>query len=510
MLSRSCIKTLGTLGIILSLFLFQLNAQTAEEYLKTAQKDFSEDRCSSALENIKRAIALNPGELEFRYLMALILIKQEKFETSAEILNALVTLNAFEFGKAYFDLAAIYCKQKKYKKAIAQLTKAEIVDRERALLQKGYIYLDTGKINKAIEEFLEVKDFPRFKQDACYNLGIAYQKKMDYKEALVYAQKAIEIAPEKGTAQNARDLIKAVKNEMKMNGRLRLFASSTNQYDDNVILRPLEQAGFQNIGITPSDRDDFATIITVTGEYKPVMNRNWELAFGSTYLQYLYAKLKTNDLKALLPSARLSFSVYPFYSRLFYRFGYFQVHNKSYAQVHSLSSVSSLVEGQYGRIELMLEGVARRYLDGITPDADHYMIGLRQFITIPNIGEAQLGYKYEIENNKEDKGDFIHHEYILGWTSPFILQTHLSVSYSYIIRDFELTDVIHPYQQRKDHEHLVFVLWSKRFGRHVELTFFYNHTLNDSNITNFIPNFGDFDPFHWKKNVVSLSLSLLF
>lgn len=510
MSSKRFTNFLGTFSIILSLFSLQLKAQTAEEYLRAAQKAFSEERHDSALENIKRAIVLNPRELEYRYLMALIFIKQEKLQTSAEILNALVSFDAFLFGKAYFDLAGIYCKQKKYNEAITQLTKAEIVDRERALLQKGLIYLDTGKINKAIEEFLEVKDFPRFKQDACYNLGRAYQRKMDYKEALAYAQEAIKIAPETGTAQNARILINAVTNEMKINRRLRLSASSTNQYDDNVILRPLEQAGFQNIGITPSNKDDFATIITVKGEYKPILNRNWEMALESTYLQYLYAKLKTNDLIAILPSARLNFSFFPVYSRFFYRFGYFLVNNKSYANVHSLSFVSSLVEGRFGRIELMLEAVTRRYLDGITPDADHYMIGLRQFFIIPNMGEVQLGYKYEIENNKEDKGDFIHHEYILGWASPFILKTHLSVSYSYIIRDFEFTEVINPYQQRKDNEHLIFVLLSKRFGRHVELNLFYNHTLNDSNIANFIPNFGDFDPFHWKKNVVFLSLSLLF
>jgi hypothetical protein len=213
---------------------------------------------------------------------------------------------------------------------------------------------------------------------------------------------------------------------------------------------------------------------------------------------------------AFMPSARLSFSFDPLYARFNYRFGYFLVNKKSYANVHSFSFVPSLVQGRHGRIEFMLEAVTRRYLDGITPDADHYIIGLRQFFVFPKIGEAQLGYKYEIENNKEDKGDFIHHEVILGWASPFLFKTYLNVSYSFIFRDFEFTEVFSPYQQRKDQEQLVSAILSKRFGRHVELTFFYNHALNDSDIINYIPDFGDFDPFHWKKNVVSLSLSLLF
>ncbi len=510
MSSKRCINFILISGVILSLFSFQLNAQTADEYLKAAQKEFSEDKHDSALENIKRAIVLNPRELDYRYLMALILIRQEKLQTSTEILNALVSIDAFEFGKAYFDLAGIYRKQKKFDEAITVLRKAEIVDRERALLQQGLTYLEFEKINKAIEILLEVKNFPRFKQNACYNIGRAYQRKMDYKQALSYAQEAINIAPETRTAQDAKLLIDAVNKEKKLKKRLWIFASSRNQYDDNVILRPLEQAGLQNIGIVPSNQDDFATIITVKGEYKPIMTRNWEMTLESTYLQYLYAKLKTNDLMAFLPSARLSFSSDPLFARFYYRFGYFLVNNKSYANVHSFSLVPSLVEGRHGRIEFMLEAVTRRYFDGITPDADHYVIGLRQFFVIPKIGEAQVGYKYEIEDNKEDKGDFIHHEYILGWASPFIFKTYLSVSYSFIIRNFEFTEVISPDQQRKDREHLVSVFLSKRFGRHIELTFFYNYTLNDSDIANFIPDFGDFDPFHWKKNVVSLSLSLLF
>ena len=510
MYSKHFINCFWIAGIILSLFSFQLSAQTADEYLRAAQKEFSEDKNDSALENIKKAIALNPREMEYRYLMALILNKQEKLQTSAEILNALVSIDSFEYGKAYFDLAGIYCRQKKYDEALTALRKARIVDRERALLQEGLTYLEIEKINKAIEIFLKVKNFPRFQQNACYNLGRAYQRKMDFNQALAYAQEAINIAPETRTAQNAQLLIDAVNKEKKYRKRLLIFASSRNQYDDNVIFQPLEQAGLQKIGIIPSNKNDFATIITLKGEYKPIMNRYWEMALESTYLQYLYAKLKTNDLMALMSSARLSFSYYPFFARFYYRFGYFLVNNKPYANVHSLSFVPSLVEGRHGRIELMLEAMTRRYIDGITPDANHYVIGLRQFFVIPKIGEAQLGYKYEIEDNKENKGDFIHHECILGWASPFILKTYLSVNYSFIIRNFEFTEVINPYQPRKDQEHLVSVLWSRRFGRHFELTFFYNHALNDSDIVNFIPDFGDFDPFHWKKNVASLSLSLLF
>ena len=510
MSAKPSTKLVCVIGLVLSLLPLQVLAQTADEYLKAAQNELSEDRNESALENIKKAIELNPRELEYQYVFALILIKQEKLETSAEILNALVSLFSFEFGKAYFDLAGIYTKQKKYDKAIATLTKAESVDRERALLERGLLYMETGKIGNAIREFLLVKDSSRFKQEVCYNLARAYQHKMDYKQALVHAQQAIDAAPETGVAKNAEVLFTAISNEMKINRHLRLYATSTNQYDDNVVLLPLEQAGFQDVGITPSNQADFATILTFRGEYKPILKKKWEMAFESTYLQYLYAKLNTNNLIAIMPSARLSFSFFPLYFRFFYQYGYFLVNKSAYANVHLLSFASSLVEGRHGRMELMLEMLKRRYLDEFTPDADHYMIGLRQFFIFPKVGEVQVGYKYEIENNLEDKGDFTGHEFILGWGSPFILKTYLNINYSFKIRDFEWTEAISPSQQRKDQEHLVSAILSKRIGRHFELTLFYNRSLNDSNIANSILDISDFDPYHWKKNVVSLSLSLFF
>lgn len=501
---------LESLVILFCFISIPIKAQTAEEYLLAAQRAFSEEKHEFALESIKKAIYLNPGDLEYKYLLALILIGQEKYKEGMDFLNALILADEARFAKAYFDLAGVYHKQRRYDEAIAALEKAEKVDRERALLLQGFIYLDSGQLDRAIEKLNEVRQHSRFKPDACYNLGIAYQRKRDYKKASFFAQEALDIASEPGITQNARLLLDSIKGEMRLRKRFWLIGTSTGQYDDNVILQPLEQAGLQKIGIPPSDQSDYVTIMTIKGGYKPVLGRNWELALGGSYLQYFYSKLTRNNLSAFMPEARLSFSFSPLFFKCSYSYGRFIVDGKPYAQVHSISPFISLIEGPYTRSELMFQTDMRRYLDGITPDADHYMIAFWQSFMISKLGEARLGYKLEIEDNKEDKGDFISHEIILGASIPFVLKSYLNISYSYLMRNFKFTEVISLTQKRKDQAHLIYVFLNKRFGRYIELNLSYIYTLNDSNIGFPIPDFVDFDPYYWRKNIVSLSLSLFF
>jgi len=488
----------------------QIKAQTADDYNKAAQKAFSKEKHKAALESIIKAIDLNPKELEYQYLLSLILIRQKKSKEAFDILYGLILADEAKFSKAYFDLAAIYSEQKKFKDAISVLRKAEKVDRNRALLEQGFTYLNAYKLNNAIEKFKEVKESPRFRQSACYHLAVAYYRKMEHRKALAYGGEALESASETGIARNAKLLIDKIKKEMKLTKPFLLMLSSTTQYDDNVILQPLEQVGLQKIGIPPSKQGDYVTLLTLKGAYKPFMKRNWDLTLETSYSQYLYAKLKTNDLTAIMPAARLNFSFFPVFFRFSYTFGRFIVDDKPYANVHSIFPVISLVEGRYARSELMFQTNIRRYLDGITPDANQYIIGYQQFLRVPKIGEAMVGYKYEIEDNKEDKGDFSSHEILFGIAAPFILKTYLSVRYSYLKRYFKFTEVISLTQTRLDNQHFFNILLTRRISKYFEVNLMFAHTTCDSNICNeLIPEYY-FNPYNWRKRVVSLSITAFF
>lgn len=488
----------------------QVEAQTADDYIKAAQKAFSKEKNKEALENIEKAIDLNPLALDYNYLLSLVLIRQKRFKEAIEILDRLILADEGRFGKAYFDLAGIYSKQKRFKEAVIVLKKAEKADRERALLEQGFAYLNSDNLKEAIKKFKELRNSPRFRQTASYNLAIAYHRKMDYKRALAYGEEAIEIASETQIRRNAELLIDTIKNDMKLRKHFGLMLSFTSQYDDNVILQPLEQVGLQKIGIPPSKQGDYLNLFTLKGKYQPFIKRNWGLTLETTYFQYLYNQLKANNLVAIMPSARFNFAFFPVLLRFSYAYGRFLVDKKPYAEVHSISPAVSLVEGKYARSELIFQTDIRRYLDGITPDADRYMVGFQQFLKVPIIGETTVGYKYEIENNKEDRGDFFSHEILFGISSPFILKTYLSLRYSYLERQFKFTKAISLTQTRHDNQNFLHILLTKRILKYFEANFMFTYTLSDSNIwSEFVPEYG-FDPYNWRKRVASFSFTALF
>ena len=497
------------IAFIMCIFPPDIEAQSANEYFKAAQKAFSEENYEKALDNITAAIELNSEELEYKYFLALIFIKQKKYDETVDILKALIQEDEKRYGKAYFDLMGVYQAQNKLNEALAALKKAEGVDRERALLEQGYAYLGASEYKKAIDKFEQVRGEPRFSQNANYNLGIAYHRRFDYKKAIACAQAAVAIDPESGIAQNAKFLIDAIKREMKSKKHFSFMLSSTSRYDDNVILQPFEQGGLQQLGIPPSRQEDYATMLTLSLGYKPFISRKWDFSLNANFFQFFYNKLTSNNLTAIMPSAKLSFFLSPVTLQYTYTFGRFHVKNDPYANVHSASQLLILNWGKGVRSEVLVHVDFRRYLDGLTPDANHYIAGYSQYFRIGRV-EPRLSYRYDIEDNFENTGDFFSHEVSGGLSFPFLLKTYLSLNYSYLMRKFEFTEVISLTKRRKDYQHFIYVVLSKPLGRYFAINFDYGRTFSDSNIGVEIPDSAVFDPYYWRKNIVSVSLTLYY
>jgi len=447
-------------------------------------------------------------ELEYRYFKAFIFLKLKRIEESINLLNSLISEDEARYGKAYFDLAGIYAKQNRIKETISVLKKAEKVDRERALLHQGYTYLNSNKPNKAIKIFMEVRKDQIFKQQAIFSLGKAYYMKMDYKKGLTFADEAIRINPETGVAQNAKFLMEMIRREMKLRKRFSVLFSSTNQYDDNVILQPLEQAGLQKIGIPPSEQKDYSELVVLKAGYKPIMRRNATINIEATFIQSFYLKLKANQITAFFPTLRYNYNMFPLVLAFSYTFGHILADRKPYADIHTIAPVLILNEGQHARSELMFQTDIRRYLDGVTPHADHHTLSYSQYVKISKIGEIRFGYRYEIEDNKKNIGDFIGQEMYYGLVAPFIFNTSLILNYSYIIRDFKFSEAISLTQKRKDIQHLVYVVLRRRFGKYLDANLMYVYTNSDSNLNVSIQKITGFDPYKWRKNVVSFSFSV--
>ena len=76
----------------------------------------------------KKAAALEPQNLEYRYYIGVTDVRLKKDHEALIIFEALTAKDPKLFFKAYFDIAAIYGSRKNHEKAIETLRTAEKID----------------------------------------------------------------------------------------------------------------------------------------------------------------------------------------------------------------------------------------------------------------------------------------------------------------------------------------------------------------------------------------------
>lgn len=101
-----------------------------------------------------------------------------------------------DFQEAKFGLAKVYIAQEKYNSAQIILDELlNIYDDPEIYFEKGRLYYNQGKINMAIDNFLESIKLDPGHYEALYGLAVAYESIGDAQEAQRYLQKALKINP---------------------------------------------------------------------------------------------------------------------------------------------------------------------------------------------------------------------------------------------------------------------------------------------------------------------------
>ena len=108
---------------------------------------------SNALVYIQRAVAINPGNLDYQYMLGVTYSRLSKLDEAQTIFFALIREDSIAFQKAYFDLSAIYIQKHDEQKALKMLEQAYSLDPGRTEIEMGNIYLNQKQYEKALEHF---------------------------------------------------------------------------------------------------------------------------------------------------------------------------------------------------------------------------------------------------------------------------------------------------------------------------------------------------------------------
>ena len=481
-------------------------------------KDFE-----GAVRSFKKAIEIEPNNLEFQYHLAIPYVRLNRDKEALEIFESLIKRDPKNYFKAYFDIAGIYSKGGAYQKALDTLNIAEKIDpnNARVLLEKGYVYKNLKEYDQAINCFNRAKALdPKESQLAYYMIAAVNLEREEFEKADLMFKKAIEIAPKTPLAQSALQTIPAVEQAAWARKPWYLITSFNWGYDDNVPRDPLEEITGGPITGGTGKEDQFQTFL-LKGGYKVLNQKDMEIGIGYSLFSMGYRDWTDSNVTSHSPHIYFQGNFDPVYFRFQYDFSYFYAGgkkqtlnppvyltfaNNSYARLrmHSFIPTISILEPYNLRSDINLGYQIKEYLDGVTGDASRYGADITQSYKIPGTEcYPRVGYRYAYEPSDDKKSTYRYHEFFVGISSPIYWGITGDLSFSYMSTDYPDFSAE---RARRDKTYTTAVTINRYLFERFLVSFTYLHIKNDSN---FLENIYQ-DLYTFKKNMYILSATYSF
>ena len=481
-----------------------------------------------AAQSFKKAMALEPQNLEFEYHLAVAYVRLKRDEEALNIFESLIKRNPKNYFKAYFDIAGVYSREGAFQKALDTLNLADQAapNTARVYLEKGYVYKNLKEYDQAIKSFNRAKELdPKESQLVYYMIGAVDLEREEFKNSDLMFKKAIQVAPETPLAQSARQTIPNIEQAAWARKPWYLTTALNWGYDDNVPRNPIEELTGGPVTGGLGKGDQFQTFF-LTGGYKFLNRKDMEIGAGYSLFSLGYRDWTQNNVTSHSPHAYFQGNFDPVYIRFRYDFSYFYAGgkkqtlnppvyltfaNNSYAKLrmHSFAPTISILEPYGLRSDVNLSYQIKNYLDGITADASRYGADITQSYKIPGTESyPRVGYRHAYEQSGDKRSVYSYHEFFAGISSPIYWGITGDVSFSYMRTDYpEFGPTFST--KRLDQTYTVSFTLNRYLIEHLLLTFNYLHIKNDSDYVNPFPN-ENRDQYTFQKNIYILAIVYSF
>ena len=192
----------------------------------------------------------------------------------------------------------------------------------KAAYLKGLLLTEEGKNGEAAKSFEKAKSIdPKVSQAADIQIALSYLRERQLKKAKESFESAITYDPQSDLAGFARQYLAMVEKRLETERPFRFLVGFYGQYDDNMVLKPSDEA--LAVGITNEESRVFNSLFRAT--YSPVLKGPWLFNAQYAFSSSLHDKnVHTHD------SFSNTFSVTPGYN--FGRYAF----NLSTTYTHSL------------------------------------------------------------------------------------------------------------------------------------------------------------------------------
>lgn len=474
------------LVVFLLFFMMTVSAHGADEkgsaYYDFGVFAYEDGDYDDALKNLQQALQLNPSNPFYQHYLGKILFKLERYQDALVQFDAAVKVSPDVPGLKY-DLASLYSKMEDYQKAAPIFMEVAAREPENVLA-----HYHAGISNFKLERYEEALPFliaaaeisPTLKANGYYYAGICDLKLGEIDRA---AERFIYVRDTADSAilqQNAVKWLQVVAQRRKSLRPYSLSFRLGRQYDDNVLLEPLEDQGLF------TDEGDWVTRGFLTGRYSFWQNRNYSLDVGYNHYQTDYDHLDQYNLvagtlslffKYRLPSYTLGFA---------YRPALYLIDFENYMLRQQLQPEVTKQWGENVLTRFSYSYYVNNHFQSKNRNGHTNEFSLEGYYSLPDKGWQMFGgLGYENHSASHPDNNYYQLRARLGISMPVVWDVALTATCGYSDREHDSVDSVYAVT-REDRKWQASLSLSRKFIYDwLNIIGELQYTKNNSNILNF-------------------------
>lgn len=470
-------------------------------------EEYKDENFEEALEILIKAREENPTSSIAAFYLGLTYKQLMNYKDAAANFRDAVKLKP-SVKEAIVELIEVLYNLDELKEAKEWLNVAEkegIKPAQTAFL-KGLILLKENNNLEAIKSFENSKQLdPTLTSAADFQIGVAYLKEKNLKEAREKFRAIVIVSPESDLAAFAREYEEAITKRLALEREWRLSAGLAYQYDDNVILKPeLEIAGIPK-------GTDWAAIATFNAGYAPRLSGPWTLNTQYSFYANRHRRLETYDTMSHTLTIAPGYNFKDASLNLFLSYNYTWVNDQRYLGAISASPLLNIALGGNHIGQLSVGYSKREFLWTETPsgmpigpdedrDADVFDASAG-WIYLFSGGKGFLNLRYEVSTENTDGTNWsnIGNKGSANILVPILGNLKMNVSGEAYLQNYRNVHTIFDIK-RKDKIYTASGVLSYEFYKGASFLLQYAHIRDDSNIA----------IYDYKKNIYSAGIEYRF
>lgn len=452
--------------------------------LKLGIQDYNDENYEEAIAGLEKFRAADPSNALAAYYLGLAYKKTFDFKSAAKNLkdalsldesntDALVELAEASF-QAGFDSEAL--------KYIEQMEESGVEPAIAAFLH-GMVFLRVGRNIEAITYFELAESLDGdLSQSTKYQIGVAYMREGALDDAADILKEVIDLDPGTNLAVNALDYLKKKREKRKKESKFGIYANIGFDYDDNVILEPIDQS----VALGISNKEDRVLHANIYANYAAISRGPMTLKLWYSLYLNLHDKNTQFDYTSHLFSIVPTFKIGNNFLKLPLTQNFTELDREEYLRSFSFEPA------YFYKLPKSFFAISIRHSikDFLKPtaspdddrDSKYYALSFR-WIKFLMDNQAMVDVKYEISRENTDGSNWSYkgHGAYFSSTLPLAEKLKLHLAGEFLLQRFDNTDTVF-LKKREDNSYMLSAIITHGFMDNVSFQFRIKYIRNKSNL----------------------------